>query len=151
MSFSMVRKTWDHVLYRWISYMSNVRNLGSQIEIFSLIRIIANVRRCLQSNNLHKLIFVSTNMPNDSTNDHKSPFSLIELIEIDANLEKSWRTPKDLSKLKGMRLWIYKIWMKTLLFQLSHQILIYFYFSTWSLIFFIYNELKIWYVGEPAE
>jgi hypothetical protein len=31
-----------------------------------------------------------------------------------------------------MRLWIYKIWIKTLLFQLFHQFLIYFYFSTWS-------------------
>jgi hypothetical protein len=29
-----------------------------------------------------------------------------------------------------MRLWIYKIWIKTLLFQLFHQVLIYFYFST---------------------
>jgi hypothetical protein len=29
-----------------------------------------------------------------------------------------------------MRLWIYKIWIKTFLFQLFHQFLIYFYFST---------------------
>jgi len=112
--------------------MSNVKKFRSQIEmkrIFFLTRIITNVRRCLQSNNLHKLIFWSTNMPNDCTNDHKSPFSLV--IEIDANLEKSWRTLKDLSKFKGMmRLWIYKIWIKTLLFQLFHQFLIYFYFST---------------------
>ncbi len=84
----------------------------------------------MQFNNLHKLIFVSTSMPDDSTNDDKSPFSLVELIEIDANIKKSWRTLKDLSKFQGMRLWIYKIWIKTLLFQLFHQVLIYFYFST---------------------
>jgi hypothetical protein len=69
-------------------------------------------------------------MPNDSTNDHKSPFSLVELIKIDANLEKSSRTLKDLSKFKGMRLWIYKIWIKTLIFQLFHQLFIYFYLPT---------------------
>jgi hypothetical protein len=146
MSFLMVGETWDYVPYCWNSYMSNVRNFGSQIEmkrIFFLTRIITNyVRRCLQSNNLHKLIFVSTNMPNDSTNDHKSPFSLVELIEIDANLKKSWRTLKDLSKFKGMRLWIYKIWIKTLLFQLFHQFSIYFYFLSWSVKIIIFNELK---------
>jgi hypothetical protein len=33
MTFSMVGETWDHVPYHWISFMWNVRNFGSQIDM----------------------------------------------------------------------------------------------------------------------
>jgi hypothetical protein len=66
--------------------------VGSQIEIeiiFSLVGILTSLRRCyLQSIFLNKLIFVGKHWPNDSRIGCKSPFSLIDFIENDLNLEE---------------------------------------------------------------
>jgi len=66
--------------------------VGSQIKmkrIFFLAKIFINLKRYhLQSNNLDKLILVNKNWPNDLRVGYKSPSSLIEFIEMDANLEE---------------------------------------------------------------
>jgi hypothetical protein len=67
-----------------------LRIVGFQIEtkiIFFLIGILTGLRRCLQSENLDKLIFVNKIWPNDPRIGCKSPFSLIDFIETNANLE----------------------------------------------------------------
>ncbi len=54
-----------------------------------MARIITNLKRChLQSDNLHKIIFVSKNWPNDPKVGCSSPSSFIELIEVDLVLEE---------------------------------------------------------------
>jgi hypothetical protein len=64
--------------------------VGSQIEtkrIFSLARILTNLRRChLQTNFLEKLIFVNKNWPNDLRIGCESPFNLLEFLERDMAL-----------------------------------------------------------------
>jgi hypothetical protein len=61
--------------------------IGSQIEIkriFSLARILTNLRRChLQIENLKKLIFVNKNWPNDFRIGCKFPSNLVEFLEKD--------------------------------------------------------------------
>jgi hypothetical protein len=70
----------------------SLRIIGSQIQnkrIFSLARILINLRRCrLQLQNLKKLIFLNKNWPNDYRVGCKSPFNLLKVIGIDANLEE---------------------------------------------------------------
>jgi len=56
-------------------------------EDFSLARISTNLKRyCLQLDNLDKINFASKHWPNDPRLGYSSPFSLIELIEIDVAL-----------------------------------------------------------------
>jgi hypothetical protein len=66
--------------------------VGSQIEIeiiFSLVGILTSLRRCcLQLKNLNKLIFVGKHWLDDPRIGCKSPFSLIDFIENDFNLEE---------------------------------------------------------------
>jgi hypothetical protein len=45
----------------------------------------------LQSKFLDKLIFVNKNWPNDSRISCKSPFSLVDFIENDLNLEEKFQ------------------------------------------------------------
>jgi hypothetical protein len=65
--------------------------VGSQIEIesiFSLARILTNLRRChLQTKNLEKFIFVNKNWPNVPKIGCKSP-SWLEFLERDIDLEE---------------------------------------------------------------
>jgi len=49
--------------------------------------LVLTFRRCLQSENLDKLTFVNKIWPNDLRIGCKSPFSLIDFIETNANLE----------------------------------------------------------------
>jgi hypothetical protein len=68
-----------------------LRIIGSQIQrenIFFSIGIFIILRGCHLVKNLDKLIFVNKNWPNDPKISYKSPFSLVELIEIDVDLEK---------------------------------------------------------------
>jgi hypothetical protein len=69
-----------------------LRIVGSQIEIkkvFSSTRISTNIKICcLQLENFNKLTFVNKNWPSDLRIGCKSPFSLVDLIENDVNLEK---------------------------------------------------------------
>jgi hypothetical protein len=71
-----------------------LRIVGFQIEtkiIFSLVGILINLRRCcLQLKNLNKLIFVNKNWPNDLRIGCKSPFSLVDLIKTNLNLEEEF-------------------------------------------------------------
>ncbi len=66
--------------------------IGSQIEIkriFSLARILTNLRRChLQIENLKKLIFVNKNWPNDFRIGCKFPSNLVEFLEKDVYLKE---------------------------------------------------------------
>ncbi len=64
--------------------------LQLQIEgIFSLAGLFTNIKRCrLQTKNLEKLIFVSKNWPNDLRVGCKSPFNLVEFIEVDQDIEE---------------------------------------------------------------
>jgi len=58
-------------------------------EKSSLARIITNLRRRhLQLDHLDYIIFVSKNWHSDHRVDYSSPFSLIELIEVDLALEE---------------------------------------------------------------
>jgi hypothetical protein len=62
-----------------------LRIIEFQIEmnkVFSLIRIFTSLRRCLQSKNLDKMIFVNKNWFNDPKIGCKSRSSLVELNEI---------------------------------------------------------------------
>jgi hypothetical protein len=65
--------------------------LGFQIErekIFSLFRILISFKKCLQWDNLDKLIFVNKNWSNDLRVGCKSPYCLVKLIEIDVDLKE---------------------------------------------------------------
>ncbi len=73
--------------------------IESQIEmerIFSLARILINLRRCrLQIENLEKFIFVNKNWPNDFRMRCKSPFNLLKFLERDIDLKE------ELEKIEG--------------------------------------------------
>jgi hypothetical protein len=72
--------------------------VGSQVEtkwIFSLARILINIRRCLQIEILEKMIFVSKNWPTNLRIGCECPFNLVEFLERDIYLEK------ELEKLEG--------------------------------------------------
>jgi hypothetical protein len=67
--------------------------VGSQIEtkrIFSFAKFFTSFRRCLQSENLDNFIFVNKNWPYDPRISCKSPFSLVDFIENDLNLEEKF-------------------------------------------------------------
>jgi glutamyl/glutaminyl-tRNA synthetase len=68
-----------------------LRIIGSQKEtkrIFSLARIFTNFKRCLQSENLEKLIFVNENWLNDVGVACKSLSDLVKFIEMAKQLTK---------------------------------------------------------------
>jgi hypothetical protein len=56
--------------------------------MFSLARILNNLRRCSQTEILEKLIFVNKNWPNDPRISCKSPSNLVEFLEKDVVLEE---------------------------------------------------------------
>jgi hypothetical protein len=91
-SFSMVRKTWNHVSYNWFFGLPNPWIVRSQIEtkrILILTCILTNPRKyCLWSDNLERLIFVKKNWSNDPRIDCKPPSNLVEMIEKDLDFEK---------------------------------------------------------------
>jgi hypothetical protein len=70
-----------------------LRIIASPIEIeriFSLVEIFVSLRRCLQLKILDKLIFVNKNWPNDPIISCKSPFSLVDLIKTNLNIEEEF-------------------------------------------------------------
>jgi len=115
MSFSMVGKTWSHVSYCWLFGLSNPWDyLGHKLRLegFFLANILTNLKKYhLQSNNLERLIFVSTNWQNDPKIDCKPPSFLVELVESNLNFEEFE------GSLNKMNLWTYKCWHNLLNFM----------------------------------
>jgi len=71
--------------------------VGSQIEIeciFSLTRILTNLKRCLQSKNLDKLIFISQIWHNNPRPRWKTPSNFVEFIEEDKIIEEELEETK---------------------------------------------------------
>jgi hypothetical protein len=76
-----------------------LRIVRSQIgakRIFSLTRMLTSLKKCcLQSKHLEKFIFVNKNWPNDPRIDCKSPFSLVDLEELE-ELERTFERDETL-------------------------------------------------------
>ncbi len=60
--------------------------------------------RHLQSENLNKLIFVNKNWPNDLSIRCKSPSSLVDLIETNANLKEEFEKTFEKNEIKNFGL-----------------------------------------------
>jgi hypothetical protein len=91
MSFSMVGM--HGAMFPTIDFLAHqiLSILESQIEtekIFSLVGILINLMKCLQLNNLGKLILWKKNWPIDHKVGCKSPFNLVELMKKGFKLRK---------------------------------------------------------------
>ncbi len=74
--------------FAW-SIFNIVRSQIKTKRIFSLTKILINLRRCrLQIKKFTKLIIVSKNWPNDPTVGCKSPSNSIEFTKMSGDIEK---------------------------------------------------------------